>query len=316
MTQTPVRIALFGSGAEVQPWAWALAKRASLDSGSFDRAGAVVLGPGTHEPLARAGAALRAGLPVLWACGRLPNVWQLVALAGLSAPGGPFLRLYEPFQHRGGFGLLKRLLGGPEPLWRPSYLRTVSGPSSASIRLEDAAIEALAVCEALLPFAPEKVTAVAVHGEAGEIEALFLTASRSGGPIAQCTVGPAEAGRDELVVSMPGRTLRLEPRGLRVSAAGRADRVLPAPNADAVVAEALGFVEAVLHRDLSVDNSGRWLNVAALWWAARQSLSSGLPEWVPSPPFVETETPPFKLIEGGGRAARVSMSRRLALVAS
>jgi len=321
--QTSPSIALFGAGPEAERWVCALAGQASLVAGSVAQADAVVLGPGAQEPLSVAREALRGGLPVLWACGRLPNPWQLAALDRLSASGGPLLRFHGPFQYRGGFALLTRFLGGPEPLWRPSYLRLLSG---ASGRLEDAATEALALGQALLTAEAEQVTAVAARQDNGEPRALFLTVHYGRGLIVECTASLAEAGRSELVVAMPGRTLTIQTTGkgdrIRIVPSGQRgatcpqERVLTAPNADPVIEEARRFVEAVANHDASPGNSDRWLKVAALWWAARQSLSSGAPASVDPPPFEDAETPPFKLIEGGGRAARISTGRRLALVAS
>jgi hypothetical protein len=130
------------------------------------------------------------------------------------------------------------------------------------------------------------------------------------------TCSRAERG-GELVAVTPGRTLRAEEDHLRVSplAAGSRERLLNGPRRDAVLEEAARFVPAATEHDGSVSNSARWLSVSAIWWAARESLNRGTSVAVPSAPFEETETPPFKVIQGGGHVARFGSSRRLTLVA-
>jgi len=315
----PASVAFFGSGPEADHWVSALAEWALPAGTPQSEAAAVVLGPGIREPLALAREALLAGRPVLWACGQLPDAGRLAPLARFSVPGGPFLRFYEPFQYQGGFAMLQRFLRGPEPFWRPLYLRILAGGRCASFGgLEYAAIEALAACQALLMLEPEQVTAVAVRWEHREPCALFLTVQHREGPVLQCTATLTEGVSDELVVVTPGRTLTLAGSRLRIASPGpgaHCEREFSAPNADPVVEEVARFIDAVSKRDASAGNSDRWLRVASLWSAVRQSINQGGPVFVPA--LGKTETPPFKLIEGGGRAARMALSRRpLTLVAN
>jgi len=314
--ELPLRIALFGAGPQAQRWAWALARHASLVSGSEARADAVVLGPGTREPLGLARQTLRAGRPVLWACGQLPNPWQLSGLDVLSSPGGAFTRFYDPLQYAGGYALLRRFLRGPEPLWRPLYLRVLGKPGGGG-RLDQGVIEALAASQALLDGEAERVASSAARNERGEPVALFLDVQYRGGQVLQVTCSLAERG-GQMVAVTPGRTLRVEDDRLRISplAQGSRERLLEGSARDPVLEEAGRFAKAAADHDGAAGNSERWLSVSAIWWAARESLNRGTSMAVPSAPFTDIETPPFKVIQGGGNVARIGPSRRLTLVAS
>ena len=317
-TQDSLRIALYGAGPEAQRWAWALAEHASLDSGSLARANAVVLAPGALEPLSTAREALSEGLPVLWACGQLPQLQDMVRPASYGCQEA-LLSVYEPFLHTGGFGLLRRFLRGPEPFWRPVYLRIVAGPSQAGGRLEDVALNALAKVQALRDIEAEQVTAQAAQQEDGETPALILTVQYRGGLLLQCTASLAET-REELVVITRDRKLTLDGDVLRIALNGadcpRHERVLSAPSADPIVEEARRFAEAVSKGDALAGNSDRWLKVVDLWSAVRTSLNQGGPVWLQSPAGGEIGMPPFTLIHGGGRKARIASSPKFTLVAS
>lgn len=340
-----LRVALLGEGERAERWASALRDLAEVCPlpeqlpGAID---AVVLAPGVSDPFARAKEALVADIPVLYAAPFLLSPWQAGVLNELSRRQERLLRFAEPFQYRPGFAFLRRLLGGKEPFWRPLYLRTLSlaqldGPA----RIDELATEELAICEALLDNNPRHVTAAAGrHDEVGEVCATFLILHYSDGPLVQCTISLAEAtSARQLVAVTPGRTVIMDDLGavaslrivggeqelfteeptLAASCPGRAERVLAAPARDPMAEEVKRFVSAVSVGDLSPANSDRWARVAALWWAARQSMSFGGSTEVPilaSRPG-DTEPPPLRVIQGGGRTARTAGQRpSLTVVAS
>ena len=78
------------------------------------------------------------------------------------------------------------------------------------------------------------------------------------------------------------------------------------------------FLDAVAANDRSLANGERWVRVAALWWAARQSMSFGGAVEVPAPSvaLAQTEPPPLRVIEGGGRVTRTVRRPELTLIAS
>ena len=332
------RVALLGQGDRAERWACAFRDLAEVCSPPERLAGSVdalVLAPGAGDPFARAKEALLADIPVLYAAPFLLSPWQASALHELSKRQQRLLRFVEPFQYRPGFAFLRRLLAGREPFWRPLYLRTLclaqpDGPG----RIDELATEELAICEALLDGEPRYVTAApGRRDEVGEVCAAFLILHYSDGPLVQCTISLAEStSARQLVAVTPGRTVimdDLDPvASLRIVGGGEqelfaddappapscrtpVERMLASPAPDAVAGEAEAFLDAVVRGDGSSANSERWARVAALWWAARQSMSFGGPTEVPVPALKrgDTEPPPLRLIQGGGRTVRTASQR-------
>jgi predicted dehydrogenase len=335
MSEQRLRIALAGDGDEARTWASALREQADLlplpDElpAGFD---ALVLAAGTHDPFALAKQALQAGLPVLYAAPFLLNPWQAARLSLLAGRQRRLLRFVEPFQHRQGFPFLHRLLQGREPFWRPLYLRLLCiAGSDDQARIDELATEQLAICDVLLNDEPRHVTAAAVRNDLGDICAAFLTLQYEGGTMVQLTISLAEAesGR-QLVAVAPGRTVVLDDldpvASVRIagsehetlaSGGGLAPRgerghnLIARAGAGPVHEEAKAFLGAVASGSLSSANGERWARVAALWWAARQSMISDGPVEVPAALFQlrSTEPPPLTVIEGGGKTVRTARPR-------
>lgn len=335
MSERTLRVALVGEGEELRVWRSALRPLATLRPlpeelpGELD---AVVLAAGTHDPFSRAKEALEAGLPVLYAAPFLLNPWQAARLSLLAGRQRRLLRFVELFQHRVGFPFLQRLLQGREPFWRPLYLRLLClAGSDDQSRIDELATEQLAICDVLLNDEPRHVTAAAVRSDdAGGVCAAFLTLQYEGGTMVQCTISlaEAEAGR-QLVAVAPGRTVVLDDldpvASVRVagsehgaesggSVAPRGEgshKLIAQVGADPVEAEAKGFLEAVASGSIASANGERWARVAALWWAARQSMSFDGPVEVPAAllQLRSTEPPPLKVIEGGGKTVRTARPR-------
>ena len=336
MSERRLRIALAGDGDEARAWASVLRAHADLrplPEELPDELDAVVLAAGTHDPFSRAKEALQAGLPVLYSAPFLLNPWQAARLSLLAGRQRRLLRFVEPFQHRLGFPFLQRLLQGREPFWRPLYLRLLClAGSDDQSRIDELATEQLALCDVLLNDEPRHVTAAAVRSDdAGDVCAAFLTLQYEGGTMVQLTISlaEAEAGR-QLVVVAPGRTVVLDDldavASVRVagsehdaveSGGGAAPhgagshKLVAQGGADPVEEEAKGFLEAVASGSLASANGERWARVAALWWAARQSMSFDGPVEVPPALFQlrSTEPPPLKVIEGGGKTVRTARPR-------
>lgn len=333
-----VRVALVGEGDQARRWASVLQDIADVRpeperlSGAID---ALVLAPGSADPFARAKAALLGGVPVLYAAPFRLSPWQAAWLNELSRRQGRLLRFVESFQCRGGFAFLRRLLQGTEPFWRPLYLRTLClAQSSGPARIDELATEELAACEALVGDEPHSVTAVASRrDEAGDMCAVFLILHYGDGLVVHCTVSVAEGTNAHQVVAVtpdhtaiiddlgPVATLRIVGGGEQEPFAGdgvpapsgqsRGDRTLASSGSDLVGQEASRFLSAVTMRDLSAGNGDRWSRVAALWWAARQSMNSGSPTEVPVPALRSdnTEPPLLRVIQGGGTTDRTAWRR-------
>ncbi len=335
-----LRVALLGEGEEAERWVTILSgltEPCSLPEELPGGIDALVLAPGCSDPFARAKEALEADLPVLYAAPFLLSPWQAGVLTRLSRAQGRFLQFAEPFQYRRGFSFLQRLLAGEEPFWRPLYLRGLRvAPPGESARIDELATEELAICQALLGGTPDWVTAAASRrDEVAEVCAVFLTLQYSNGLLAQCTISLAEEkGISQLVATTPSRTVVLDDQDpvapLRfvggkdtdLFAEGAAFVTAPqgyaqgAPAVDPLLEEAKGFLSAVAAANGSHGNGERWTQVAALWWAARQSMSFGGPAEVPVVRPGDAAPPPFRVIRGGGKTVPAAGRRpRLTVVA-
>ena len=336
-----LRVAFIGDGEQAERWAAALRRLARVSPPPQELSEAIdalVIAPGASDPFAQAKEALLAGVPVLYAAPFLLSPRQARSLHDLSGRQGLLLRFVEPFQHRPGFAFLRRLLEGEEPFWPSLYLRTLClAPPDTSTRIDALVTEELALCEALLDGTPQWITAAASRRDAGgEVCATFLTVQYTDGTLAQCTVSLAETfSVRQLVAVTPDRTVVLDDQDpaapLRIVGSGEQDTytqgAAPMPTwqsraegrpttviLDPIAEEAKRFLRAVSSNDRSPANGELWTRVAALWWAARQSMSFGGPVEVASAAFPagDTEPPPLTLIEGGGKPASAA-GRRPAL---
>ena len=330
-TRCRPRVAVLGRGEDARRWAAALDGLARVSPVPEELPGAIdalVLARGVSDPFARAKEALLAGVPVLYAAPFLLSPWQAAVLEALSRRQDCLLRIAEPFQYQGGYRFLGRLTRGSEPFWKLRYLRTTSLAPPGGGRIDELAIEDLAMCQALLDAQPRSVAATAAQrDELGDVCALFLTVHYPHGPVVQCTVSLAEAtAARQLVAVTPSRTVVLDgldqAAPLRIMAntarGAPAKRVISVPNSDALTEEARRFLEAVATGDRSPANGARWVRVASLWWAARQSMSFGGTVDVPAPEvaLAHAEPPPLRVIEGGGRVTRTVKRPALTLIAS
>ena len=322
-----LRVALLGAGEGAERWASALSDLPELRllPELSDEADALVLAPGASDPFARAQQALAANMPVLYGAPFLLSPWRAAVLHDVSRREGCLLRFPELFQDRPGFAFLRRTLAGSEPFWRPLYLRTLHlAEASASVRIDELAMQELAMCAALLGAMPSHVTAAASgRDEGADTCAVFLVLHYANGPLVQCTISLAEGTTArQLVAVTAGRTVMLDEldpvASVRIVSVGEpaifAEGPAPAPrgtkllapaSTDAVAAEVKRFVAAVLEGDRSLANSYRWARVAALWRAARRSMSVGALEDGRG----ETEPPLLRVIEGGGRTRATAGER-------
>ncbi len=333
--QSRLRVALLGEGERAQRWACALRERVALRPlpeqlpGEID---ALVLAPGASDAFARAKEALLARVPVLYAAPFLLSPWQAGFLDGLSRRQRCLLRFVEPFQYRRGFAFLRRVLDGKEPLWRPLYVRTLClAQPDRQTRIDELATEELAICDTLLGGRARSVTAAASRrDDAGDVCAVFLVLHTNEGPLAQCTISLAEAtAARQLVAVTSHRTVimdDLDPvTSVRIVGDGEhelfvgdqmaapssrhgRERMLASASGDIAGREVKRFLDDLTAGGTASANSDRWVRVAALWWAARQSMSFGEPIEIPIE-FGEAEPPPLRVIQGGGKTVRTDRQR-------
>ena len=313
--QTQLRVALFGSGQRADEWSEAFSRTARVQASTVGSTEVLVVAPGTHDPFGQTRDALREGVSVLYATSFQLTPWQAIALEELSRRERRLLRFVEPFRYQRGYSFLQRLLEGREPFWRPLYLRSLylKGPQSG-VRLDDLATEELALYDSLIGARPRCVSAVSVRqDEFTQACAASFMVEYVDGPSLHCMVSLAEgSAAHELAAVAPERTIlmdQLDPAApLRIFGADAEGRELSLdrePRCDDIMAqETAGFLAAVRSRDLSYGNSGRWTRVAAVWWAARQSMSFGGSVEVPALVRTNTKRPPLTVIEGGGGPSR------------
>jgi predicted dehydrogenase len=326
------RVALLGRGEDVERWTSALEPLACVRPLPEDLAevDALVITRGATDPFGRAREALLAGVAVLYAAPFLLSPWQAGVLRDTALRAGRPLRFFEPFRYRPGFAFLRRALEGNEPLWRPRYLRSLCLAAPGGLgRIDELATEQLALCDALLDWQPRHVVAAAAQrSDAGDVCAAFLIVHSSDGPVAQCTLSIAEPteARQLVAVTSEGTIVmdQLDPvASLRIrreredevivgesSRRSKNERLLACAE-EPVAAGARRFVAGVASEDCSISNGDRWVRVASLWWAARQSMAFGGRAEVPVPAPVarDTEPPPLRVIKGGGKLARAAAAR-------
>jgi len=328
----PPRVAVLGRGEDAERWASALGRVACLRPVPEDLSEieALVVARGAADPFGRAREALLAGLAVLYAAPFLLSPWQASVLRDTALRAGRPLRFFEPFRYRPGFAFLRRALEGNEPLWRPGYVRALclAAPGGPG-RLDELATEQLALCDALLDWQPRHVVAAAAQrSDAGDVCAAFLVVHAGDGPVAQCTISvaePAEA-RQLVAVTSEGTIVMdgLDPVASLRILREREDEVIVGEGCrrtrserrlacaeEPVAAGARRFAEGLAVGGGSLSNGDRWVRVASLWWAARQSMAFGGRADVPVPAHVarDTEPPPLRVIKGGGKIARVAAAR-------
>lgn len=316
--KTQLRVALLGSGHRADEWADALSGMASVQAGNVGSADALVIAPGTHDPFLQTREALRDGVAVLFAASFQLTPWQVSALEELSRRERRLLRFVEPFRYQRGYPFLQRLLEGREPFWRPLYLRSLCLKGSCSgLKLADLATQELALCDSLFGARPRCVSAVSVRpDETTQACAASFMVEYVDGPSLHTMVSLAEgSSAHEFVAVAPERTILLDQldRSAPLKIMGtdaEAHEVSLTRDAcgarydDIVGQEAGDFLSAVRSHDFSYNNGGRWTRVAAVWWAARQSMSFGGSVEVPALVRTNTKPPPLTLIEGGGRSSR------------
>lgn len=215
---------------------------------------------------------------------------------------------------------VRKMTAGPQPLWRPRYIRSLRTGEGADATLDELAIADIAATLSLLGGMPSGVSAIAprVNDESGAAEAAMLTMMFDGGPAARVDVSLMEPEpRHEIVVACDGRTIVLDAFDVRapikITASARhrgperhggqwAETITEHPSAsqsDRLPRAAAAFVAAVRARDVIASNAGDLASAALVWEAARASMSAGgaLTEVEADEPEAR---PALQVIRGGG----------------
>jgi hypothetical protein len=224
------------------------------------------------------------------------------------------------------FAFLRKMIAGPNALWRPRYIRSLHTGAMGQRTLDEAALHDVTTVLSLSGGMPAAVSAWAprVDDESGSDDVAMLTLAFDGGRVARIDVSLLEPQpRSEIVVACEGRTMVIESADgattLRIHAAGRhrgpqrgagwAETVTEYPVANAAPAEtrvAEAFVAAVRRGGAEATNAGALARAALVWETARMSISRG-GEALPLPVssgLVEPRRPALQLIHGGGHTTQ------------
>jgi len=215
---------------------------------------------------------------------------------------------------------VRKMTGGPQPMWRPRYLRSIRTGAHGLATLDEMAVRDLATILSIASARPRRVSAVAprVDDESGAAEAAMVTIVFDGGPVARLDVSLVEPGLvEQIVVACEGRTIILDALDarapLRIEAAARhrgprhggqwSETISEHPScdpADQLVRAAGIFVTAVRSRDAAATNAGELASAAALWERARESIARGGDMVDVASAGEASSPPPLTLIRGGG----------------
>jgi len=244
---------------------------------------------------------------------------HLAELAYLGERQNAVLRFVESYRWSAGHALLKRLLRGREPLWRPLYVRVGRTAGPARHRLDWLALQELASYDSLFNSRPLRVSAMRLAGNTAGLGAVSMTVKYDDAPRLHCLLSVAEAKEEHaLFVVGAERTLSLDHVKTRLemtdgSGVSRQHAFPCRGHLDALAADVHRFLDAVAAEDASGGNADRWLRAAAIWAAASRSLRLGATVEVSQ--SLETPPPRLTMIEGGGRSTGVRPKPELTLVA-
>lgn len=255
---------------------------------------------------------------------------QLVSLDELARRRSRVVYLDAGYAEDQRLAFTRKMTASSGALWRPRYVRAVRTGLDRH-GLNDLAIAEIACVLAIMGAAPSHVSAVAprIDDESGHADAVMLTMTFDGGPVATVDVSLVEPfARREVTVACDGRTIVLDALDARAPLqiqAGRHNGPQPGawsetvseypaggtPDREGAVAEL--FVAAVRARDLSAMNLRDLTPAATAWAAALESIARG-GELVRLPADAGAPRPALHVIQGGGKTQPITPPPDLTLV--
>ncbi len=284
----PMTIALTGTGPGADAWARALRgvdgveiERLSApldeslaDAFTEDDVAAVAFAAPTTDLTRDVKRALLAGRHVFVAAPVAMRAGELVALEALAKRRQRLLLFDTPALADERIAFIRKMTGGPQPLWRPRYLRALRTGTDGDASLDEAAIAEVAAVLAVVGGAPARVSAFAprVDDESGAAGVAMLTVAFEGGPLARIDISLVEPWpRREMAIVCDGRTVVLDALDARAplqihaanrhrgpEAGGWAETVSEHPVCDVedrAARVASSFVSAARARDASAGNA-------------------------------------------------------------
>lgn len=214
---------------------------------------------------------------------------------------------------------VRKMTVGPQALWRPLYIRSLRTGANALHSLDELAIADIAFVLGMIGRAPSRVSAVSprVDDETGAADIAMITLMFDGGSSARIDVSRIEPEpRHEVAIVCDGRTLLLDgynaraPMQILASARHRGPQAgqwgetvseHPAVElSDRLARAAAAFATAVRARDVESSNARTLASAAAVWEAARTSITANGEMIDIGGSVAEPQRPALKLIVGGG----------------
>ena len=349
----PMTIALAGAGPGADAWARALrgvegveATRLAApldeslaDAFAQDDVAAVAFAAPVPELARELKRALVAGRHVFVGAPVAMRAAELTALDALARRRQRLLMFDTPSLADERTAFIRKMTGGPQPLWRPRYIRALRTGGADAASLDEAAVAEIAAVLAIVGGTPSRVSGFAprVDDESGAADVAMLTVVFEGGPLACIDISLVEPWpRREMAIVCDGRTVVLDSLDarapLQIHAANRhrgPDRVAEAGGWAETVSEhpvcdvedrasrvASAFVTAARARDISASNALELAAAAAVWEKARESMGAGGELIDMDGDAAPSERPVLQLIRGGGHRVESKRAPELTLLRS
>jgi predicted dehydrogenase len=330
--QRPVTIALIGSGVPAERWRRALRgvdavdvtatpatpDDALLDACSNPAVEAVAVAAPVPDLPGAVRRALLAGRHVFVAMPAALSSKQLAALGDTARRRDCVLLFDWPGLGDDRFAFARKMMAGPNALWRPRYVRSLRTGSCERQALDELAMADIAVVSSLVDEGGAAVSAVAprIDDEEAGGQAAMLTLAFDTGAVARIDVSLLEPMlRHEVIVACDGRTVTIDPLDarapLQVMAAGRhampragqwSETIIEHPSdggRERTAVAAASFVTGVRSRDREAGNAREMAAASRVWEAARASMARG-GEMV-RVAGDDAGRPTLRAIEGGGQ---------------
>ncbi len=330
--RSPIKVAIAGAGPEAERWLRALrgvedvaAERIDLTDDellrvlSGDSIGAVVFAGETPDLAGAVKRALMANRHVLVSGATAISSKQLLAFDALARRRNRVIVFDTGAFADERVDFVRKMTVGPQALWRPLYIRSLRTGANALHSLDELAIADIAFVLEMIGGAPSRVSAVSprVDDETGAADIAMITLMFDGGSSARIDVSRIEPEpRHEVAIVCDGRTLLLDgynaraPMQILASARHRGPQAgqwgetvseHPAVElSDRLARAAAAFATAVRARDVESSNARTLASAAAVWEAARTSITANGEMVDIGRRAAEPQRPALKLIVGGG----------------
>jgi predicted dehydrogenase len=210
---------------------------------------------------------------------------------------------------------VRKMVSGPQPLWRPRYVRSLRTGAADTQTLDEVAISNIGFVLNVSGATPARVSALSprIDDADGHGGVALMTLVLEGGAVARIDVSLVEPqARHEVAIACDGRTVLLDafdaraPLQIQSERASRqgawSETVTEHPASepiDSICGAAEAFVTAVRARDVNASNVRAMAQATSVWESARESMANG-GAMIEIGERAAERRPALKLIVGGG----------------